>query len=330
MKIGLIVGGIDHFLRPIESELHTRYQVDRFKPGFVRLPLIGTRVNDWLLRRQLHQFIAYHDVTFFEWASSLLVQASHLPRRGRIVTRLHSVELATAATQVQWSHVDTVIVLNEAIHHRLSALANAPLRDVAIVPNGVSLEKFHPKKCKFSYRLGMVCNLLPIKRVYEMLLTLYQLRQDGHPFTLRIAGKAGEGEVQRYVWAMQNLIAKLCLEEYVAFDGYVENVSGWLQAVDVFISNSYWEGQSVALIEAMASGCYCLSHCWDGVEEVLPPEHIFTTDGDLRAKLLAYAALPEADKQQAQAQMRAIAEEKFDERRMVRQIIEVIEQVARG
>lgn len=330
MKIGLIVDGTDHFLRPIESELRVHYQVDRFKPYFVRLPLIGTRVNDLLLRSQLQQFIACHDVTFFEWAGSLLVQASHLPKRGRIVTRLHSVELATTAAQVQWSHVDTVIVLNETIHHRLSALANIPPQDVAIVPNGVSLERFRSRKHEFNHRLGMACNLLPIKRVYETLLTLYQLRKDGHPFTLRIAGKAGDGEAQRYVWAMQNLIAKLHLEEYVAFDGYVENVSDWLQSVDVFISNSYWEGQSIAVIEAMASGCYCLSHCWDGVEEVLPPEQIFTTDSDLRAKLLAYAALPEADRQQAQARMRGIAEEKFDERRMVRQIIEVIERVARG
>jgi glycosyltransferase involved in cell wall biosynthesis len=329
-KIGLVVDGTDHFLRPIESELRAQYRVDRFKPRFVRLPLIGTRVNDLLLRRQLQQFIAYHDVTFFEWAGSLLVQASHLPKRGRIVTRLHSVELATTATHVHWAHVDTVVVLNEAIRHRLSALACVPLPDVAIVPNGVNLGRFHPEKRKFNYRLGMVCNLLPIKRVYEVLLTLYQLRQDGHPFTLRIAGKAGEGEAQRYVWAMQNLIAKLRLEEYVTFDGYVENVSSWLQTVDVFISNSYWEGQSMALIEAIASGCYCLSHCWDGVEEVLPAEQIFTTDSDLRAKLLAYAALPEADKQQAQARMRAVAEEKFDERRMVNDIFEIIQLMLKG
>lgn len=78
----------------------------------------------------------------------------------------------------------------------------------------------------------------------------------------------------------------------------------------------------------MAAGCYCLGHCWDGIEEILPPENIYTTDGDLRAKLLAYAALPQAEQRAAQAHMRAIAEEKFDQRRMVRQIVELIEEVA--
>lgn len=48
---------------------------------------------------------------------------------------------------------------------------------------------------------------------------------------------------------------------------------------------------------------------------------------DLRAKLLTYAALPEEEQRQAQARMRAIAEENFDERRMVREIIAVIETV---
>ncbi len=78
-------------------------------------------------------------------------------------------------------------------------------------------------------------------------------------------------------------------------------------------------------MEAMASGCYCLSHCWDGAEEMLPPENIFTTDGDLRAKLLAYAQLDENRKAQARASLRRIAEERFDERRMVEQIVNVIE-----
>jgi len=330
LKIGIALDGTRHFFCAIENELAKRYKLEHFEPHFVCLPLIGKRVNDWWLKQQLEQFMARQDVTFFEWAGSLLVQASHLPKRSRIMTRLHSVELATTAGQVQWSNVNTVIVLNETIQRCLFTLTRDPLPQVAIVPNGVDLEHFHPIPREFHYRLGMVCNLLPIKRVYEMLLTLYQLRIDGYPFTLHIAGKAGQGEVQRYVWAMQDLIAKLRIEESVKFDGYVENVADWLQDIDVFISNSYWEGQSVALLEAMASGCYCLSHCWAGAEEVLPAENIFTTDADLRARLLAYAQLPEAEKRAAQARMRAIAEERFDERRMVREILDLVESVSRS
>jgi glycosyltransferase involved in cell wall biosynthesis len=234
------------------------------------------------------------------------------------------VELATAAERIHWSKVDAVIVPSEAIGDRLRGIAGNNARGIAVVNYGVNLDAFRPWGGVFQYRLGMVCSLLPIKRVYEVLLCLYELRRSGHPFTLHIAG-APQERARRYGWALHSLPDRLGMSKQVNFHGYVHDVADWLQGIDVFISNSYWEGQQVALLEAMASGRYCLSHCWDGAEEVLPDENIFTTDSDLRAKLISYAGLPEAEKRQAQARMRAIAEERFDERRMVRDIVEVIQ-----
>ena len=327
LKTGLIVDGVDHFIKPIEIELRRRCHVDRFAPRFVRLPLIGRRVNDELLDRQLQGFIRDHDAIFFEWAGSLLVRASHLPKQGRIVTRLHSVELATAVEQVDWSQIDHLIVLNRAILDRLHDLVRQPLPPVTIVANGVDLDRYLLRPRVFQYRLGMVCNLLPIKRIYEIVLSLFQLRQDGQAFTLHIAGAPGEGDARRYAWALQSLVHRLRLEDIVTFYGYAEDVSSWLQEIDVFISNSYWEGQQVALLEAMASGCFCLSHSWAGVEEILPAENIFATGEDLRRKLVAYAALDEDQRTSKQLQMRQIAEAMFDERRMVDQVINVIDAV---
>jgi glycosyltransferase involved in cell wall biosynthesis len=81
--------------------------------------------------------------------------------------------------------------------------------------------------------------------------------------------------------------------------------------MDIFISNSYWEGQQNALIEAMAAGCYCLSHFWDGAEEILPQENLYTTEANLVKKILAYIALSEEEKEHCQNQIRAIAIEKY-------------------
>lgn len=328
LRIGLVIDGTDHFLRPIEAELRRRHQVTRFAPRFVRLPLIGRRVNDRLLARQLARFLDDNDVVFCEWAGYLLRQASRLPKRGRLVARMHSVELATGAEQIHWPNVDRLVVLNNALLRRLQSLIPS-LPPVAVVANGVDLQRFRFQSKDFQHRLGMVCNLLPIKRVYEAVLSVYELRRAGHAFTLRVAGSPGDGEARRYAWALESLVHKLSLTHAVQFDGFVTDIPDWLVDVDVFISNSYWEGQQVALLEAMAAGCYCLGHCWDGIEEILPSENIYTTDGDLRAKLLAYAALSAAAQRTAQARMRAIAEERFDERRMVREIVELIEQVAR-
>ncbi len=58
LRVGLVIDGTDHFIRPIEAELRHRHQVTRFAPRFVRLPLIGQRVNEWRLAQQLGTFIS--------------------------------------------------------------------------------------------------------------------------------------------------------------------------------------------------------------------------------------------------------------------------------
>jgi len=329
LRIGLVIDGTDHFVRPVEAGLRLRHRVDRFCPRFLHLPLVGARINELLLKRQLAEFLRKHDVVFFEWAGSLLITASRLPPVGCIVTRMHSVELATAADQIEWSRIHTTIVLNDSIQRRLEGIAGAALPTVEVVFNGVDLDHYHFRTRFFKYRLGMVCSLLPIKRVYEMILCLHELRQSGLPFTLRIAGSRPKTE-RRYAWALDSLVEKLSLYDAVHFEGHRGDISDWLSNIDVFVSNSYWEGQQVALLEAMASGCYCLSHFWDGVTDILPGSNIFVTDGDLRTKLERYAAIPEERKQQEMCRTRAIAEEKFDERRMAADIIRVIERAAQS
>lgn len=329
-KVGFVVDGSDHFIRPIEREFCKRFQVSRFTPRFVHLPLIGQRVNEWLLDKQLERFLGQNDAVFFEWAASLLIRATRLPRRGKIITRLHSVELATAAEQIDWSRVDTLIVLNNFILAQLSKMVGRPLPPVEIVANGVDLSHYKPLiPNTFNYRLGMVCNIHPIKRIYEIILALYQLRKEGYPYTLQIAGRQLENERQ-YAWALEGLVRKLSLSETVHFHGYVNDIASWLQQIDVFISNSYWEGQQVALMEAMASGCHCLAHHWGGVEEMLPSDHIYFTDSDLREKLKTYAGETVETKRDITERLRSIAEERFNEQRMVLQIFQVVEAIISG
>lgn len=331
MHIGLVVDGTDHFLRPIEKALGESHSVERFSPRFVRLPFIGKRVNDGLLKYQLQKFINTHDVTLFEWAASLLVVASNLSLKRPIVTRLHLHELVVAVSDINWSSVDSIILLTKAMQKRFELLVEAS-PPVYIINNGVDLKKFSPVPREYKYRLGVVATLRPVKRIYDLILAVYELRQQGYPFTLKIAGGKDQTDwqTQAYSWAMQELIERLNMQSIVTFDEHVENVSDWLSEVDVFISNSFWEGQQVALLEAMASGCYCLSHCWAGVEEILPEENIYVTEADLCRKLVEYSAMDVPMRISLQQRMRSIAEERYDEQRMVEQIVSLLERTAQG
>jgi hypothetical protein len=78
----------------------------------------------------------------------------------------------------------------------------------------------------------------------------------------------------------------------------------------------------------MATGSYCLGQCWRGRADILPEEHTFVTESELIGKLVAYANYTEAKRIQACEQMRGLAEQHFDERRMVTQVIEVLETAA--
>jgi hypothetical protein len=78
----------------------------------------------------------------------------------------------------------------------------------------------------------------------------------------------------------------------------------------------------------MASGCYCLSHFWDGAEETLPPDNLYSDEFKLQEKIIRYAALSEAQKDKQRALMRSIVCERFDIEQTKREIHRVIEEAA--
>lgn len=269
-----------------------------------------------------------HRLVFFEWAGSTLIQISNSGRlrdRTSLIVRLHSVELVTAAPQIDWRQVDRVIVVSEFMKESLLNSVNIIPEKIVVINNGVDLDTFtSPRERRFDYRIGMACRIHPIKRVYEAILTIWELQKNGYPFQLNIAGEFDDESNPRYPLAIQQIIKKLELEESVHLDGYVSDMPRWYRDCDIFLSNSYWEGQQVSLLEAMACGCFCLAHTWGGADEVLPGDCIFVSDVDLQRKLQIFADLEDRSKQKLQDQMRAIAIDRFNQERMVNEICYLI------
>jgi len=294
----------------------------------LRLPVIGTTINKVLLEVQLELFILRNDILFFEWAGSLLIKVSNRKfwrEKPGIITRLHSIEVATAADKINWSMVDVTIVVSEHIKRTLLAVANQVPKNIHVINSGVDLNQFTTFGARaFGYRIGMVCRVSPLKRVYDAILTIWDLRKSGYPFSLHIAGSIHDPSNPRYILAIRNLISRLGLDDHVNLHGLVGNIDEWLRTIDIFLSNSYWEGQQVAMLEAMASGCYVLSHWWAGAEEVLPIENIFFTELELQEKLVHYASLPIETQIEERAKLRKIAETRFDEIRMIDQITALV------
>jgi glycosyltransferase involved in cell wall biosynthesis len=84
----------------------------------------------------------------------------------------------------------------------------------------------------------------------------------------------------------------------------------------------------VAPMEAMACGCYCLSHHWHGAEELLPDdEHLYYTNNELKSKILAYCENSESEKQRLRERMRAHIYENSNIENTKIRIREIIDEV---
>jgi glycosyltransferase involved in cell wall biosynthesis len=324
-KLGLFVGENNwKFFNEMFVDLQSHFRTVVFKRRSYRSPIFQERINRWIFNWEIQSIIRKSDVCFFEWASDLLDYASHLPQKSLFITRLHSFELFDWAPRINWDAVGKIILVSEVMQKKYIDLYPKQASKTIVIYNGVDLDKFqYNRQREYHRRIGMLCNILPIKRVYEMILSFYEMTLDGFTGTLHIAGNLEED--RRYTASIKSLVEKLRLHDIVKFDGYVTDTQKWLQNIDVFVSNSYWEGQQVALLEAMASGCFCLSHNWDGVEEILPNENLYCTNDELIKKFLIFNSLSDYDKKNQYQIMREIAEEKFDIRKMISRIYSIIE-----
>jgi glycosyltransferase involved in cell wall biosynthesis len=328
-RVGVFVGeqGNWSFFREIFEDLRAHYHTSVYEPKVYRTPMLHGRLNGWALRDRVRTILKQSNVGFFEWASELLEVATRMPKYCPIVTRLHAYELYAWGPRIQWDAVDRVILVSQAMRNNFIEEYPAHAGKTIVVPNAVRLDQFRPGvRTGSTLNLGMLCSFYPRKRVYETILMFSKFHGRYPDARLYLGGgRIHAADSDEYYIACCRLVKKLGLEDAVHFDGPIARPAEWLPKIDVFISNSFWEGQQVALLEALASGCYCLSHAWAGAEEVLPPEFLCQTDDELFQKTMEYAALSLTEREARRARLRQIASSEFDvesQKQRVREILE--------
>jgi glycosyltransferase involved in cell wall biosynthesis len=264
---------------------------------------------------------------FFEWASELLATASTLPRTCGIVARLHRYELYQWADRINWDAVDRLIVVSQAKFREFAAAFPAQTHKAVMIPEAVSVQRFRPVEKPFRGDIGILCHMRPRKRVYELVLAFYELTRQRPGFHLHIGGGRASGAAE-YDEAVRQLVDRLGLRDKVTFYGHVTEPEHWYPKIDVFISNGYSEGLQVSLLEAMASGCYSLSHHWEGADELMPGENLYFTNSELVEQILRHADKSDAERLGDRERMRAIVCDGFDVDRTKVAIRRVIEEAA--
>jgi glycosyltransferase involved in cell wall biosynthesis len=335
LRLGVMIEETWSFFHEIYADFQQHYETTLFRRRHFQqhyvfrraLPVFRTRVNDHLFRRDVGAFLRRNDVVFCEWASELLAAASRQPTTCPLVARLHRYELYQWADRINWDAVARVIVVSQAKRREFVARFPAHAAKAIVIPEAVSLSRFRSQIKPFAGNIGILCHLTPRKRVYELILAFADLIRLDDRFHLHIGGGRHERFGDYYV-ALHDLVRELGLEERVTFYGHVAQPEEWYRRIDIFVSNSYSEGLQVSPLEAIASGCYCLSHRWAGAEEMLPAENLFYTNQELIERILAYAHRPQPQREEAIAALQAIIRERFDIARTTAQIRQVIDEVA--
>lgn len=103
-----------------------------------------------------------------------------------------------------------------------------------------------------SILVGHVGRFFPQKN-HDFLIDIFNQFHKDHPNSYLML--VGEGELKS---SIQDKIKFLGLEDYVIFTGLRSDVNELLQAMDIFLFPSLYEGLPVSIIEAQAAGLPCL------------------------------------------------------------------------
>lgn len=210
-----------------------------------------------------------------------------------------------------------------------------PEMEVTCIYNGVSI-KAGPVQDVASVR-AQLRRELGLHEQAKIALTVARLdTQKGHDFLIPAIPHIVKAFPElKFVWVgegaqktrLLELLADYNMTEQVLFPGYRPDIPRLLQASDLFIFPTYFEGQPFALLEAMAYGLPVISTATDGIPEVI--EHgvhgLLTRKGDscdLQETVLW--ALRNPGKMQAMAANAKERIQDFSEENMVAQTLAVL------
>lgn len=133
-----------------------------------------------------------------------------------------------------------------------------------VLNNAIELSQYcFNRKTRFSIRqkynidkelvIGNVGKFTDSKNQLFLLEIFYQFHLTFPNSKLMLVG---DGE---YRLNLERQVQKYSLEDDVIFVGLVDNASDYYQAIDCFVFPSKYEGLGLALLEAQASGLYCIA-----------------------------------------------------------------------
>ena len=195
-------------------------------------------------------------------------------------------------------YADICVVLDQAAERELLA-AGFRRERVLRMQNGIDAAAHAPRQPRAEAkraldlqgrRVAMFAGrLVPQKALDTLLRALPAARTENPSLLLVIAGEGPERA------RLEQQADALGLLAHVRFIGPVDDVRPWMEAADIFVLPSVSEGQSNALLEAMAAGLACVATDVGGTADLLEQSRCgwLVPPGDVQALSRALIALTE-------------------------------------
>lgn len=174
---------------------------------------------------------------------------------------------------------DHVIALSEETRRDLIAAFALDPKEVSVVPNAIDPAVFQPAADRKGVRaslgfsageflVGSVASLHHTKNHQATVSALVLLAQKKVPLPKFML--FGEGEDRPL---LERLITEKQLKGHLILAGRKRPVAPWLQSLNLFVLASHWEGQPLALLQALDCRIPILASRIEGNVALLTPEH---------------------------------------------------------
>lgn len=293
------------FIDPVINDLKTHNEIRVFEKG---------------TESEMKSLLEWCDLAWFEWCDQLVIAASKMPKKCKMICRLHSYEVfSDMPRQVDWSKIDHLVLVSDAVKELLSYNFSVPC-PITVIHNGVDLDKFTIPQNKRPGKRICSIGYINYKKNPALLLYCFKAIHEYDPgYTFHLAGEHQDARIQVY---FAHLLPRLNIP--VHFDGWVENVPAYMRDKDFVISTSLFESFHYSIAEGMAAGVLPLIHDWLGADQLYPKQYVFTTPSDA-VRLLK--EIEGGNRAQMQQDCRKFIAERYDNRRQLNKIESLIASV---
>lgn len=226
---------------------------------FYNLPLVLFRLFKYLKKERPEILVTY---------------LIHADLFGRIIGRVAGVKKIICykhGALLQWEflkHADRLtqglvtlyLTVSDTLKNKLLHELKIPEKKIMVIRNGIDLEKYRIEKNtmqdsdlrkEFGFNasdfiIGIIANLRRGKGHSELIHAFNAITKNSS-LKLLIVGDGEEKE------SLKTLVKTLNLEKDIIFAGFRRDIPQILQMIDIFTLPSYFEGMSIAILEAMVS-----------------------------------------------------------------------------